>query len=89
MDTKKFRRKLIELCFCLFAMWVITTFSFIVFWYVKGGAHGLSPDVADCWHMFIFDIIPALTAGYLLSGLFLLNYIFKSKKGERGSGHDA
>jgi hypothetical protein len=80
MDAKKLRRKLIGLCFCLFGAWIITTFPLIVMWYAKGGAHGLAPDVSDSWHMFIFDIIPGLTSGYLLAGLFLLSYILKSKK---------
>jgi hypothetical protein len=89
MDAKKLRRKLIGLCFALFAIWVVTTFSQIVLWYAKGGAHGLAHDVSDVWHMFIFDIIPGLTSGYLLCGLFLLNYILKSKKTDERSSHDA
>jgi len=89
MDAKKLRRKLTGLCFCLFAAWLMTTFSLMIMWYSKGGAHGLAPDVSDCWHMFIFDIIPGYTSGYLLAGLFLLDYILKSKKTDEKSSHDA
>jgi hypothetical protein len=83
------RRKLIGLCFCLFAAWVITTFSSIVLWYAKGGGHGLAPDISDTWRFFIFDVIPGFTSVYLLCGLFLLNCILKSKKSDEESSHDA
>jgi hypothetical protein len=89
MDAKKLHRKLRGLCFSLFIIWVITTFSQIFLWYAKGGAHGFSHDVSDVWQMFVFYIIPALTSGYLLCGLFLLNYILKSKKSDEESSHDA
>jgi hypothetical protein len=88
MTTKKLRRKLMGLCFSLLTIWIITTFSQIVLWYAKGGAHGFAPDVSDIWQMFVFYIIPALTSGYLLCGLFLLNWILKSKKSDEESSHD-
>jgi hypothetical protein len=89
MDAKRLRRKLIGLCFCLFAAWVLTTFSSIVLWYAKDGGHGMAPDVSDSWHMFIFEIIPGLTSGYLFCELFLLDYILKSKKSDEENSHDA
>jgi hypothetical protein len=89
MDAKKLRRKLTGLCFCLFAAWLMTTFSSMILWYSKGDAHGLAPDVSDSWHMFIFDIIPGLTSGYLLAGLCLWNYILKSKKTDEKNSRDA
>ena len=50
MDAKKLRRKLIGLCFALFAIWVVTTFSQIVLWYAKVRARvwSLLQDVIRC-----------------------------------------
>ncbi len=84
MNAKKLRRKLIVLCFCLLASWVITTFPLMVMWYIKGSGHGWNPDVSDTWRMFIFAIIPGVTSGYLLFGLFLWSYLLKSKKSDNG-----
>ena len=38
--------------------------------------------------MFVFDIIPGYTSGYLLFGLFLLNFIMKTKTTNE-TKHDA
>ena len=89
MTTKTLRRKLTGLCISLLIIWVITTFSQIVLWYAKGGGKGFSPDVSDIWQTFVFYIIPALTSGYLLCGLRLLNWILKSKKSEEESSRAA
>jgi len=79
MNAKKLRRQLMKLCVSLFIVWIITTFPIIVLWYAKGGGHAFAPDVSNAWHMYIFDIIPGLTSGYLLFGLCVLNLILKSK----------
>jgi hypothetical protein len=64
------------------AAWIITAFPLIVLWYAKGGGRGFSSDTSDAWRMFIFDIIPGLTAGYLIFGLCLLDIILKAKKND-------
>jgi hypothetical protein len=53
----------------------------------KGGLAG--SDTSTVWHLFVFDIIPGFTAGYLLFGLCLLNVIVKTKKAEEESNRDA
>jgi len=80
MNAQKVRRKLIVLCVCLLSAWVITGFSLMILWYVKGGGRGLSPDTSESWRLFIFNIIPGLTAGYLIFGLCLLDIVRKTKK---------
>jgi hypothetical protein len=82
MNAQKLRRGLIVLCICLLTAWIITSFSLMVLWYAKGGGHGLSSDTSHSWRMFIFEIIPGLTSGYLLFGLFLLDIILNAKKSE-------
>jgi hypothetical protein len=69
-----------------FIAWIVTSFALIVLWYVKGGL----PDsqTSTVWHMFVFDIIPGYTSGYLLFGLFLLNFIMKTKTTNE-TKHDA
>jgi hypothetical protein len=89
MNPKKLRRKLIGLCFWLFAAWVITTFSTIVLWYAKGGGRGLAPDVSGVLRTFIFYVIPGLSSGYLLFGLCLLRFILESKKSDDETSLDA
>ena len=86
MNAQKLRRELVGLCVCLLAAWVITGFSLMVCWHLKGGGHGWPPAIADAWRIFIFDFIPALTSGYLVFGLCLLNIILKAKKSEEGNG---
>jgi hypothetical protein len=85
MNTNKLYRKLIILSVCLFIAWIITTFPLIIMWYAKGEGHGFSHDSADAWRMFIFDIIPGLTSGYLVFGLILLDNTLKSKKSDKAS----
>ena len=82
MNAQKLRRELLGVCVCLLVAWIITGFSLIVLWYLKGGGRGFAPAVADAWRFFIFEVIPAFTAGYLIFGLCLLNAILKAKKSE-------
>ena len=77
--------KLIIISVCLLVTWVVTTFSLIVLWYAQGAGHGWSSEKLDIWRMFIFDIIPGLTSGYLMFGLIFLNNVLKSKKSDEAS----
>jgi uncharacterized membrane protein YdcZ (DUF606 family) len=77
MNTIKQRRYLIRLCIASFIAWIVTSFALIVLWYVKGNS--VNSDAFMVWHMFVFEIIPGYTSGYLLFGLFLLNFIMKTK----------
>lgn len=83
MNATKLRRYLIFACILSIIAWVSTSFSLIALWYFKGGLG--DKQSSWIWKMFIFDIIPAFTSGYLLVGLYIWNIIEKIKNTEAGN----
>jgi hypothetical protein len=83
MNAAKQRRYLTVLCISQFIAWMVTTFGLIILWHVKGGP--ADARLSGIWQIFVFQVIPAFSSGYLIFGLLIINFLAKTKiKGEAG-----
>ena len=81
MKSPKPRQELIWIAMFSFGTWLLTTFAMMILYITKGGlavptTATVSPQVyqtaVDFSEVLIFQVIPGLTFGYLLLGLFIL-----------------
>jgi hypothetical protein len=99
MPLQKQTRELSNLAVFSLVAWFITTFACIAVWYIKGGGGLGLPDPTNkpvspqmyaaslsTSKALIFNVIPALTSGYLLLGLLLLRARQKINKHENVQG---
>lgn len=92
MVSQQRSNELVVLAILALALWAITTFSLMVLWWAKGGLaapQGQQVPVsvyntaAEYCRVLIFWVIPTLTAGYLLVGLFLLRLVGRLKDAKK------
>jgi len=96
MTSRKHFNRLRQLAALAFFAWLLCSFSLMGLWWIKGGsglpksakgqpvpAHRYN-NAVETIDALVFNVVPALTAGYAVIGLGLLWVIHKAKTDESG-----